>query len=303
MHYAWMVMNGYRPYRDFFENHPPGFWYLLAPLARLFDESPAYLFACRTAMFLVTLAIVFIVYKLAADGWGWVGALFSIALLNVEFIFVLKTLEVRPDQLVVLSWLLGAWFLIRSREPLAPWAVGMSGLCVGIGLLFSPKALFAMLSLGAALLLLRPTGQVPARPFRGLALFGLASLTPLACLLLLMWSRDADWPELLVRYAFLYNLAYPERISGFKAIVPFVLDAPVFWVSAGIGALLAVHRGRRAESESERRRFVILTASATGAALAQFIFIPAPYPQSALPLIAFLAILAAEWGRWIGRQV
>jgi hypothetical protein len=129
------------------------------------------------------------------------------------------------------------------------------------------------------------------------------TLAPFACILLLMWSRDEGWPFLLVQYAFLYNLAYPERLSGFTVIYPFVLDAPVFWVSAGCGVLLAVRQWRRAQSEQERRRMVILGVSTVGAALAQFVFIPAPYPQSVLPLIAFLAILGAECGRWISGRI
>jgi len=299
MHYAWMVMKGYRPYLDFFENHPPGFWYLLAPLAGFFDESSAYLFACRVVMCLVTLAIFIMVYKLAAVGPGHAGPLFSIFLLSVEFIFLLKTLEVRPDQIVVLGWLLGAWFLIRPRDAVPFWAYGVSGACVGIGLLVSPKPLFAILSLGGALVMLRQMEGVRPPAWRDIVLFGLMSVTPMACTLLLMWFLDEGWPFLLVQYAFLYNFAYPERISGFKAIYEFVLDSPVFWVSTGIGSLLAIRRWRQGESEHERRRFVVLMISTVGAALAHFVLIPAPYPQSVLPLIAFLAILGAEWGRWL----
>jgi len=203
----------------------------------------------------------------------------------------------------VLSWLLGAWFLVRPPEGVPRRAYVASGLCVGVGLLFSPKALFAIASLGGALLLLRLKGQVQAPAWRDIAAFGLMTLAPFACILLLMWSRDEEWAALLVQYAFLYNFAYPERLSGFKVIYPLVLDAPVFWVSAGFGALLAVRQWRRAQSEQERRRMVILGVSTVGAALAQFVFIPAPYPQSVLPLIAFLAILGAEWGRWISGQV
>jgi hypothetical protein len=300
LHYAWMVMNGYLPYRDFFENHPPGLWYLLAPLAWLFDESPVYLFAGRMAMFLLTVTICFMVYKLASTGPTRAAPLFAILLLNVELTFATKTLEVRPDHVVILAWLLGAWLLIGSPEAIPHRTYGASGLSVGIGLLFSPKALFAIAALGGALLLLRPIGRLRAPAWRDIALFALMSLTPIACMLLIMGFWDEGWPSLLLQQVFLYNFAYPERSSGFYALYRSLVGTPVFWGSAGLGCLLTVVKFRGAHSvEPETRRLVILAVSTGGAAAAHFVFIPAPYPQTLLPLVVFLAILGGECGRWI----
>ncbi len=303
LHLGWMVMNGYVPYRDFFEPHTPGLWYLLAPLAWLFDESSAYLFAGRLVICLVTFAIFFMVYRLSDTGASRAAPLFSVLLLNVEITFVWRTLEVRPDQIMILGWLLGAWLLIRPREAIPRRAYCASGACVGIGLLFSPKALFAIGSLGGALLLLRPVGRVRAPAWRDLLLFAVLSLTPLACLLLWMWSRDEGWPFLLVQQAFLYSVDYPEHFSGFRFFYPALVSTPVFLACAGVGLVLATQKFRHAPEEQERRRFVILAASTLGAALAHFVFIPAPYSQGLLPLITFLSILGGECGGWISKAV
>jgi hypothetical protein len=303
LHFGWMVMKGYLPYRDFFENHPPGLWYLLAPLAALFDESSAYLFGSRIVMCLLTLAIFFMVYKLTFTGQGYAVPLLSMVLLGVEVSFAWRTLEVRPDQVVILSWLLGAWLLVRSPEPIPRRAYGWSGLSAGMGLLFSPKALFALASLGGALLLLRPLAGSRVPEKKDIALFVGMSLVPLTCLLLLMWSRDEGWPFLLVKQVLLYSVAYPERFSGFRYFYTSLANAPVFWAFAAFGSLLAVRRFRRAESEREKRRLVIVAASTVGAALAHFVFIPAPYPQSLLPFITFLAVFGGECGGWIGESL
>jgi hypothetical protein len=112
LHHAWMVMMGHLPHPDFFDNHTPGLWYLLAPLAWLLDERSTYLFASRFVMGVVTFAIFLVVYRLAATNRGYAGPLFSIFLLSVEPLFLSRTLEVRPDQVVILD---------RRLLEVAPW--------------------------------------------------------------------------------------------------------------------------------------------------------------------------------------
>jgi 4-amino-4-deoxy-L-arabinose transferase-like glycosyltransferase len=99
-------------------------------------------------MCLLTLAIFFMVYKLTFTGQGYAVPLLSMVLLGVEVSFAWRTLEVRPDQIVILSWLLGAWLLVRSPEPISRRAYGWSGLSAGMGLLFSPKAFLRSLLWG-----------------------------------------------------------------------------------------------------------------------------------------------------------
>jgi len=303
LHHAWMVMNGFLPYRDFFHNHTPGLWYLLAPLAWLFDERSAYLFACRIVMVVLTLAIFFMVYRLTATSSSYVRPIFSIFLLNIELWFVWKTLEVRPDQVVILSWLFGVWVLVRSRGPIPSRTYGVSGLSVGMGLLFSPKALFAIAALGGALLLLRPIGRLRAPAWRDIGLFGLMSLTPIACLLLLMWSRDEGWPFLLVQQAFLFNVRYPSRFSGLRYFNASLNGTPLFWMLALTACVLVVRRIQRCAAEQERRALVMLASSTLAAGLAYFVFLPVAYSQSLLPFITFLAILGAECGGWLDGRI
>jgi len=37
LHASWLVASGHLPYRDFFEHHTPGLYYLLAPPLRALD--------------------------------------------------------------------------------------------------------------------------------------------------------------------------------------------------------------------------------------------------------------------------
>ncbi len=294
LHHGWMLGQGYVPYRDFWNNHTPLLWVVLAPLAMAFDESPAYLFAGRILILGVAVGVGVMVYRLTRLFCSAYGALFSIFLLSIEFYVIDKGIEVRPDQVMILTWLVAAWILIRSDSGATLRGVALAGLTLGIGLLFTPKTLFAMASLGAGLLALTllSGGQgSPAsrlRSFKALVVMGTISLVPLLVTTLALVPVGAAGP--LFDQALIGNVGFKRSAAlGLTFFKASVILTPVFWACAVIGLLLLVRRVIRPRSEQDRRALVIVLASIAGAAIAYFMLIPAPYKQSLLPLLILLA--------------
>src|SRR4029077_20235282 len=101
----WMASRHYLLYRDFFENHTPLFYYLLLPLFRLPTTRSSLVMLVRIIMSLSAFVILLMTYKLARlDHDRKVSAL-AVLLLSYMVIFVQKSIEVRPDQLLVILWL------------------------------------------------------------------------------------------------------------------------------------------------------------------------------------------------------
>jgi len=303
LHHGWMIGQGYVPYRDFWNNHTPLLWLALAPFAIVFDEHPAYLFAGRILILLVAVGVGVMVYRLTRLFCSVYGALFSIFLLSIEFYTLDKGIEVRPDQVMVLTWLIAAWILIRSRSRMTMRGVAPAGLILGVGLLFTPKASFAIFSLGAGLLALAilPGREAPiSRPqiLKALGAMGAMSLVPLLVTTLALLPVGAAGP--LFEQALIGNVGF-KRASGlaltfFKASV---ILTPVFWACAAVGLFLIVRRVIRPQSGQDRRALVIILASIAGAGIAYFTLIPAPYKQSLLPLL----ILVAPAGGTVGDRL
>jgi 4-amino-4-deoxy-L-arabinose transferase-like glycosyltransferase len=202
LHASWCVAHGLVPYRDFFEHHTPGLYYLLAPLLRLFDTATdvsdawAAIFAARQAMWVATIAILFLTYRL---GRLWrdrlTGAVAALLLANAG-IFLGKTLEVRPD-VPALVFLLGSLlaFLHGLRQP-APrrWLLVVSGLLAGSALLTTQKALFVLPGFVLALAVKRgeaPVGRRSSLQAGGIVLLALAA--PLVLCLAYFASAGALW--------------------------------------------------------------------------------------------------------------
>lgn len=63
-HSIWLTSLGLRPYHDFFEVHPPFFWFLLAPISKLFGPQPHILTFYR---FLSAVGLLFFVSGIVAN--------------------------------------------------------------------------------------------------------------------------------------------------------------------------------------------------------------------------------------------
>jgi hypothetical protein len=301
LHHGWMVSQGFVPYRDFWNNHTPLLWVLLAPLAFLFDEQPAYLFAGRLLILAATIAVAVMIFRLTALLFSLYGAIFALLLLSLEFYALDKGIEVRPDQFMILSWLLAVWFLERSASDDLSKGTWRAGLALGIGLLFTPKALFAIASVGMGVLWL--TLRAPAGPsgrrrdcLRRLAILGATAFLPLLATTLVLSLIGAG--QAFVRQAFIDNAGFARApdlaLTFFRSSL---ILTPLFWACAAIGVILWCRRMRRPHSASGDRASIVMLISIAGALMAYFLIIPAPYKQSILPLVLLLAPAGGAAGR------
>jgi 4-amino-4-deoxy-L-arabinose transferase-like glycosyltransferase len=310
LHNAWMLAQGFIPYVDFWENHTPLLMVILSPFARMFDESVAYLFAGRLVVLCASIGIYVMVFRLARTIGNRYAPIFAVFFLSMEFLFLYKTVEVRHDQMTLLAWLLGIWFLIRSRQGSSLRGYGLSGLSVGVGLLFSPKALFGIASLGLALALgmrVQRAGLKSSRVFGSLATFAVGAALPLVVLTLgffLLGGAKALWQQV-----FLDSFFWPREAVKYSRIRLWTISlkaAPIFWVGSACGLILAITGVPRASSDGDRAASIVLSVSAAVAGLAFFLFLPDIQAHQLVPFVALLAIFGGKFGGWlleaIGRQ-
>lgn len=114
LHGAWMVSRHFVIYRDFWENHTPLFYYLLLPLFRFYREGPGLILTTRVIMSLAGLGILFFTCVLARLDHDRLTSFIAVLILSYMVIFVEKSIEVRPDQFMIILWLAGLWISIRA---------------------------------------------------------------------------------------------------------------------------------------------------------------------------------------------
>jgi hypothetical protein len=157
LHWAYHFMIGQVPYKDFFIYHIPFYQWFLLPIF-LLPQSPEAIIFSRLVMsfiFLISCGILaHLAYKISRHT---ITALFTVLFMTVSPIMIDKGIEVRPDVLMVLFFILTMWILFL--KPHTTKYLFLGGIFLGLSMLTFQKMIFALPSL-AILLLYRPLNQL-----------------------------------------------------------------------------------------------------------------------------------------------
>jgi hypothetical protein len=289
LHAAWLVASGRVPYRDFWENHTPLFYYLLAPLTRWLADQPAVYPTGRATMVLLTLPTLALVFRLARRLASGVAAL-AVLVLAVQSRFAEYTTQVRPDVPGLIAWLATLVALVRWRETGRSRWLWVTGVTLGIYAAFSPKAVYGALGV-AVLVFVAGLGE-----HRGLwhslgALTRLGVGASLPLMGLLGWLRVTGGPAALTGFVadvVIGNLRYPD----FTKQLPDVDEGLLIYALAVIGAGLTVRRHGRGVLLSPIHGPLLLTAGVLTALLI-WPRTPAVYRYTWLPVLVVAAVYAS----------
>jgi hypothetical protein len=139
LHAACAVSWGEVPYRDFFEHHAPGLYYLLQPILRATGPELPALWWSRLLMWVMGMATLALTGAMTYRVAGRNAALVAPALLSCTTIFFWKSAEVRPDVPAALLLTLAACIVIRPWRRLSLAAL-LVGLLLGSATLLTQKA-------------------------------------------------------------------------------------------------------------------------------------------------------------------
>ena len=254
IHAAWNISQGERIYSDFFENHPPLIHYLLQPFFRITGDTMKTVFAARLLMLLFTAGIFYFTYLIARDLWGRLVGALSVLMLSTMIMFLEKSLESRPDVPMTFFWFASLYLVLRGlkRERKEFFS---AGILLGIGILFSPKALFGYLGVLFALCMIYFKDR--ERKAAPLTLFHIGILIPI--LLFSAWLFRLGNLDYFWRTNVLFNAkmsaAFRPHLLGF-IFVRSCYQNLLFWVAGTLGII----RLWRMAPDLGREKTVLLTS-------------------------------------------
>lgn len=241
LHAAWLVAHGRILYVDFWEHHGPLFYYLVAPLTRLFTDSPGVYFATRGLMLLAAAAALGLLYLVLRRLEPPVAPL-AIALLCLQPGLIEYTTQIRPDVPALCTWVAALLALIRWRETGASRWIWSTGLLLGATAAFSPKAIYELTGVSVLVLAAGWVSRTSARrTLTAFARLAVGSAVPLLLILGWMWATGGPGaPEAFFRSVVIDNLAFPDASRR----TLFAVQNAIVVLLAGVGTLIVVRRLR-----------------------------------------------------------
>jgi len=244
LHAAMCVFRGMLPARDFFQHHPPLYYFLLAPIFFL-GASLRLLFVGRTLSQLVTALIILSTYRLGRRAFGRDAGLLAAVWLSWHFVFLWRSLEIRPDvpaAFLLLEGIIRLWDGWRTSD-WRSWF--LAGLAFGGAFLFTPKVVYALAGTAAAFglgSLLGNSGEKFSARIKGVIPLAVAFVLPIAACALYYFYRGALAE--LVRTNIIMPLNWRRKIWPWH-LRTVIFYNPIFAVSAAAGLVFCRKQGVR----------------------------------------------------------
>lgn len=288
LHAAFLITKGQTPYRDFFFNHNPLLWYFLAPLVELFGPETETLQSIRSIMLLVPLAIAYLTYLLGSIVTGSRRA----ALLGATFllyvpVFLDKSIEIRPDGLMTVFWLLSLYFFITSlrtsKQINAYGRILLAGLCIGLAVLTKQTGVFCLIGLVLSMVVLGVKRKISLTWI----LFFCAGVLAVALIFLLYLINNQVGIELYYQCCVEFNF-YFERFLPIKNLMKSLIGNPFFFVAGISGGFAVLHHSLKSSKGFQTEQIVIWISGVT--LLSSLFYVTVPYTQYLLSLLPLLAL-------------
>ncbi|MEZ4653332.1 MAG: hypothetical protein R3E12_06955 [Candidatus Eisenbacteria bacterium] len=235
LHSTYLILQGLRPYEDFWQNHAPMLWLLFAPVMRVWPEGASICYVARSLAWIGSLLLFLLVVRLALDlRPDAVSRSRTIAIAAAGYWIMAIPAELtifRPDALMILGCLLAMWIAVRaervaedpSRLRLWLWC----GVLLAAGLSFSTKVFPVVLAAPLAIAI-RPGGLgEKIRSILVYSLGGILGVLPLAVALL----AAGNWTS-FYRWVVVFNRMRSGAAQGYETwwMVAFLLAGTVLAV-------------------------------------------------------------------------
>lgn len=210
IHSAWLVSQGYIPYKDFFQHHNPLLWYVFSPLVSYFAYNLDIFDLVRelsTLIMFFTLFLTGVIVKKFVTH-NWYAALLSVAAVFPSYI-VFSGQDFRPDNYMICAFMLGLYYFFLYMEKCKSKHLIISFLCMFISFLFMQKSIFPLSIFGAVAIY-----QVYAKKIK-LSDFYKALILPIfLSILFVCWLIYHDMVKQYWLSNFIFNLHIPDVYNG-----------------------------------------------------------------------------------------
>jgi len=259
----------------------------------------ALLVARLIVMTIVSLTL-YLIYKLSTLMRDAETGLLAVVLTMSSIVFVNKGIEIRHDVFNMFFNVAGVYWAIRYLKTDNKWLVVISGVCLGLALASTQKALIWNLGIIAGLSVFIIKEYDAPKLFKILLAYALAIFSTIAIIMLFLITvyHETFYSILKVTILDTYSYLIPNSLLDAKPANPFFYDKSKILKSLFIDngplyllSIICIVTGLKDIFKKSDLKIIIVFWALIG--LLFFLYMKRPFYQSLLPTIPSLGILAA----------
>ncbi len=298
LHATRSLCHGMVPYRDYFEHHTPFFYFLLAPIYHFSGDRIETLFISRAIMLIFALGILYLTYVLAKLLYNPDVARYAVFFLSCMTVFMNKTIEIRPDVPAVFFELLAIIFFMQAARKEQNFRIQqlvffLSGVTIGIAVLFTQKMLFFTIGIFLSLLWLAYDKRIelPSRRRMGPLLWaglGILIFPAITCIYFIFNNAFNDF----IYRNFIMNLLWKSKFFPSQLIAE-IFKKNTFFCIASLGGFIVAATQLLDKRAVARGDFVLVLL--VGVLVIGLFLVPVPHQQYYLSFIPLLSIYCGSF--------
>jgi len=296
-HAAWLMHLGQRPFVDFWDNHPPWFWYLLSFYYQVVGEDHGVFLFVRYCMIITFAASAVFTYLLGRELFNEATGLVAAVIFILNDAMVIPAVQVRGDGWMTVLMLAGAWVYLRAWRREFSWHQAMiAGLLLGISFSVHPRTFFTVVALALFSLIScwRVRGwKILLERKVALAVFSVCSLF-FVLLPFLIYGFKIYWVN-VYQWSVVQEPPTPHWPLFKQHLFLTYLIAPLGLMAIPLGARHLL--GKDAKAEASIVLFLLVGINVAG-----ILGYKRPFAQNFFPLAPFLALLAGCAAGWMAQQ-
>jgi 4-amino-4-deoxy-L-arabinose transferase-like glycosyltransferase len=289
LHGARQIYHGEIPYRDYFDHHTPFLHFIMSGLYPFVGDNIQILDVARSLMLVFTAFILCLTFILTKKLYSTDAGLLAVLFLSYVLMFLEKTLEIRPDLGAVIFWLASMIFMVKGvQEKPSLRFFMLSGLSMGIALMFTQKSMFGLPGIFLALIypfIDRRIGIGWKQNAKLVLAFLLGISIPLVLTCLFFLAHGALWQ--FINCNFIMNSQWKMRFSPMGYIRQLINQNPFFLVMGLAGLLANIVWMYKKEEVSKG---IYIPIFCTLSVMAGLFILPVPYRQYYQLFLPLLAI-------------
>lgn len=290
LHWSFLLFKGYIPYKDFFINFTPVYFWLFS-IMYILPQGSYLLIVARLIQFALYLGVVWTIYTISKKIKNHESGLLAALIFLVFPITFDKTLEIRHDMLMTFFYFLAFFILMKSPPIISLKKSFLTGLLLSLSALVLSKIVFFLPSVLIYYCSFRRFGKVIAASMIGFFIpfilftmyLGITNTT------FLSWENIVHGSLVLKKgegsFSVIKTLSpYPFVYSGSSGISFSWIVSSGLWIITllGIGFLF-----------KNQKRFALASCLFFLGACISILIFPTPYSQYFIPPTALASIIAS----------